>query len=278
MEPRPDPAFDSVRTFCLGVLQRGDLASKLAPPLAAGGAPLPDREPGPALCVARPARDAGLELVDGSEKLPRLGALTRADARAVCLRRFAHHELMAVELFAWALLRWPTAPPALRRGWVGALADEQRHCALYLERLAACGETLADGPLGDYFWRHVPAIDAHPQGPRAFLCAMGLTLEQANLDFSLRFRDGFARAGDAESAAVCQQVHDDELGHVRLAARWLALLAGSQVDSVSAYEHAVPFPLSAARAKGRAFDAAARRRAGLDDAFIEHVRRARPRA
>ncbi len=51
---------------------------------------------------------------------------------------------------------------------------------------------------------------------------MGLTLEQANLDFTLTYRDGFAEAGDLESAAVCQTVHDDEIAHVALAARWLA--------------------------------------------------------
>jgi hypothetical protein len=47
---------------------------------------------------------------------------------------------------------------------------------------------------------------------------------------------------------------------------------------VAAYEAAVPFPLGAARAKGRRFDAGARRRAGLGEDFIEHVRRARSRA
>ena len=61
-----------------------------------------------------------LELVGDVERLPRPGALRSAEARSVCLARFAHHELMAVELLAWALLRWPEMPAGLRRGLLGA--------------------------------------------------------------------------------------------------------------------------------------------------------------
>jgi len=104
---------------------------------------------------------------------------------------------------------------------------------------------------------------------------MGLTLEQANLDFTLLYRDAFREAGDEASAQVCQRVHDDELRHVRLASEWLARLSPDAEDDVSAYERAVPFPLGPARAKGRRFDASARKRAGLSPAFIERVRTAR---
>jgi uncharacterized ferritin-like protein (DUF455 family) len=182
---------------------------------------------------------------------------------------------MAAELFAWALLRWPALPPELRRGWLGALRDEQKHCGLYLERLHALGSRLEDHVLSDYFWKHAPALAASPHGPRAFLSAMGLTLEQANLDFSLLYRDAFRAAGDEASALVCSVVHDDEVRHVALAARWLGRLSDPEQDETQRYNESVPFPLSAARAKGRRFDVAARRRAGLGEAFIDHVRSAR---
>jgi len=265
----------SVRAFCLRLLRTGDLETKLLPPRCDDGAPLLDDAPGPALCIDAPARDADLALVAGAGPLPRPGELDDAEARARCLARFAHHELMAAELFAWALLRWPALPADLRRAWIGALADEQRHCTLYRERLRAHGSDLRAHALSDYFWKHVPAIDAAPDGPLAFLCAMGLTLEQANLDFTLVYRDAFRSAGDEASAAVCQQVHDDEIGHVRLAAVWLERLAGVGSSDLERYTHAVPFPLSAARAKGRRFAEEPRRRAGLSTAFIAHVRDAR---
>jgi len=265
-----------VRSFCLRVLTHGDLESKLAAPRRADGRPLDDRHPGPASAVDRPARDAGLAMSGGAERLPRPGALHDPAARVESLARFAHHELMAVELFAWALLRWPDAPAGLRRGWLGALADEQRHCRLYLERLAAHGGRFEGRVHSDYFWRQAPAIAASPHGLRAFLAAIGLTLEQANLDFTLTYRDGFRAAGDEASARVCQTVHDDEIRHVALAHLWLRRLSPRpDTDAVAAYDEAVPFPLAANRAKGRRFDIASRRAAGLPEPLIDHVRRAR---
>ena len=260
----------TLRELALRILRSGDLASKLASPPPG----LSDASPGPARPGLRPARDPGLAIGPGAAPLPRPGALKDPAARAACLARFAHHELQAVELLAFALVRWPELPAPMRRGLLGVLADEQRHCRLYLERLAAHGDTLEAHALSDYFWKHVPALEAAEDGPSAFLCALGLTLEQANLDFSLLYRDAFRAAGDEESARVCEVVHRDEIRHVRLAARWLRerAPAGSDVDR---YEAHVPFPLSAARAKGRRFDAEARRRAGLEPAFVEHVRAAR---
>jgi uncharacterized ferritin-like protein (DUF455 family) len=183
----------------------------------------------------------------------------------------ANHELQAVELFAFALCAFPDAPPALRLGLLHALADEQRHCRLYLERLAAHGGRLDDGAgLSGYFWRHVASFTS----PLSFLCAQGLTLEQANLDFTLLYRDAFRAAGDEDSAGVLQVVHDDEVGHVKLAAHWVAKLSG--LTDLAAFEAHAPFPFTLARAKARRFDVAARRRAGLSDALIEAVRAARP--
>jgi uncharacterized ferritin-like protein (DUF455 family) len=261
----------SVRELCIQILSEGDLEPKLQAPLA-----LPDGDPGPPLVIERPARAPGLELCDGVERLPRPGALHDPRARAACLRRFAHHELMAVELFAWALLAWPDVDPRLRRGWCQALADEQRHCRMYLARLAAHGEALGDEPLSGYFWKHVAGIHAHPRGPAAFLAAIGLTLEQANLDFTLVYAEGFRRAGDEASARVAEAVHADEQRHVRLAVEWLGRLSPGAESDLDAYRAAVPFPFEAARAKGRRFNADARRASGLSDALIEHVRSSRP--
>lgn len=269
-----------VAEFCLRVLQSGDLETKLSAPLDEQGRTLPDTPTGPPVFLNRPAREPGLRMRGGSAALPRPGQLEDPSHRIRCLSRFAHHELMAVELFAWALLRWPTLPPALRRGFLSALVDEQRHCRLYLARLEAHGGVFETDDHSDYFWRQVPAIAASPAGPRAFLAAMGLTLEQANLDFTLTYRDGFAEAGDLESARVCQLVHDEEIAHVALAARWMKRLGDAEsIDSnqtdLDRYLAAVPFPLGPARAKGRRFEIAPRRRAGLSQAMIDHIRHAR---
>lgn len=254
------------------ILLEGSLDAKLAPLRSEPEAVAPATPGEPDWAgFSTPARDPGLEMASGSEPLPRPGALRDPRARALCLARFAHHELQAVELFAWALLRWPSWPGLLRAGLFGILADEQRHARGYLDRLRALGYAFADfAPHSDYFWKHRPAFAE----PGAYLAAMGLTLEQANLDFTLVYRDAFREAGDEASAALCQTVHDDEIGHVRFASRALAELR-PDLDEIARYEESVPFPLGAARAKGRRFDPGARKRAGLGDAFIEHVRRAR---
>lgn len=278
-----------VATFSQRLLSRGDLATKLAAPRTADGEWLNDGPHDP-IIVEAPVRDAGLEMTTGVGRLPKPGELRAPEARALCLARFAHHELMAVELFAWALLRWPEAPPALRRGLLGALADEQKHCRLYLDRLAAHGGALEDFTHSDYFWKQAPAMADSPHGLRAFLAGMGLTLEQANLDFTLTYRDAFREADDEASARACQIVHDDEIKHVRLAAEWLPRLLEEEneadgsssdvstdhaMDDIEIYERSVPFPLGASRAKGRRFEPAPRRQAGLSARFIEYIRQAK---
>ena len=263
----------TLRDHCVAILTNGALSAKLAAPRG-GTAALDDSDPGEPLTIAGPARAPELRLRDGADALPKPGALRASAARAACLARFAHHELMAVELFAWALLRWPDMAPGLRPDFAHVLADEQQHCLLYLERLADHGSSLGEHVLSGYFWRHVPAIDTSPAGPAAFLAAMGLTLEQANLDFTLVYRDAFRECGDEASAQVCQRVHDDEVRHVRVAADWLRQLR-DEPDDVARYRACVPWPLGPARAKGRRFDVAARRRAGLETCLIEFVRTAR---
>jgi len=272
MSAEPEQA-NSLRGFCRKILESGDLTSKLASPPAELEAPgCGDWRIGSPLHYDGPIRDPELAMSSGSGKLPAPGALRNREARVLCLARFAHHELMAVELFAWALLRWPELPEELQRGLIRTLAEEQLHCRLYMGRLNALGSQLSEHRHSDYFWRHAAAIAESPHGPRAFLAAMGLTLEQANLDFTLLYRDAFREAGDESSARVCQRVHDDEIRHVKLAAQWLSRLSDPELDPTAAYESAVPFPLAASRAKGRRFDVPARQKAGLDAAFIEHVR------
>jgi uncharacterized ferritin-like protein (DUF455 family) len=277
------PPARNIHEFCLRVLNSGDLESKLTAPTDDAGHRLPDTPRGPAVFIDRPTRCPDLRMTAGSERLPRPGLLGDPDHRIRCLARFAHHELMAVELFAWALLRWPSLPDALRRGLLSALVDEQRHCRLYLARLDYHGGNFESDDHSDYFWQQARTIAASAAGPRAFLAAIGLTLEQANLDFTLTYRDGFAAAGDEASAAVCQLVHDEEITHVALAARWMGRLDDSGEEDVNGdsgtdldrYLAAVPFPLGPARAKGRRFEVAPRRRAGLSEEMIEFIRLAR---
>src|SRR5690349_20300047 len=119
--------------FCHELLCRGDLESKLRPPRNSDGKLLPFCGTAPRFTLESPARDAALRLQKGGERLPSASALRDPRARASCLRRFAHHELQAIELFAWGILHFDALPSALRRGFLLVLEEEQLHLRLYLE-------------------------------------------------------------------------------------------------------------------------------------------------
>ena len=53
------------------------------------------------------------------------------------LHFFANHELLATELMALVLLKFPDAPAAFRKGVLETLKDEQEHTRLYIERMKA---------------------------------------------------------------------------------------------------------------------------------------------
>jgi uncharacterized ferritin-like protein (DUF455 family) len=186
--------------------------------------------------------------------------------RARILHALANHELQAIELFAWALLAYPDAPLAFRRGLIAILADEQRHLALYMQRLAAHGITFGDHPVTGHFWNKLD----HLSTPLAFVCAMGLTFENANLDFAGDYAAAARACGDTATADVLDQVHTDEIAHVHFGWVWLRRLAG-EGDAWQAYLANVKFPLGPHRARGARFDREARRRAGFDEAFIAQL-------
>lgn len=256
-----------------------------------------------------PAREAEIELSlnvkGGNDQLPKVSKiLSSASARVECLQKFAHHELTAVELFAWALLRFPCAPLGLRLGLLRTLAEEQEHCRLYVERILALAPTemrssesghttapFGTPPLSGYMWRSLGAICEAPEPLCAFLCGIGLTFEAANLDHTLKHRDLFRQAGDEETAAVLQRVHDDEVRHVRLARVWLQRLASTShyrdggssaeghLDDADLYKaHAAFPPFELHKARGRPMLALdGRRRAGLSERFIAEVKAAKRR-
>jgi uncharacterized ferritin-like protein (DUF455 family) len=200
-------------------------------------------------------------------RFPRLGATSDERAHGEALHFFANHELLAVELMALFLLRFPEAPPALRRAVLHTLAEEQTHLALYLRRMAAMGVTFGSLPVSRFFWDCL----AQMSRPEQYLATLALTFEQANLDHSRRFEALFARAGDDDSAALMRRIHADEIGHVRLGVRWLDRLAapGDERPRFARYREALVWPLTPAWAKGEELDREARRAAGLDDEFID---------
>lgn len=252
----------NARDYAEHIVSSASLAGKLVPPPALGDAAFDEARP--ALRIAAPGRPPSLPIVHGRHaRVPPLAGMHDPRQRGRILHALANHELQAIELFAWAVLAFPATPPAFRRGLLAILADEQRHLAMYCERLAAHGLELGDHPVTGHFWNKLD----HLTGPCELVCAMNLTFENANLDFANDYAAAARAAGDEATARALEQVHTDEIGHVHFGWVWLRRLAPDR-DPWQAYLDHVRPPLGPARARGARFDREARRRAGFDETFI----------
>jgi uncharacterized ferritin-like protein (DUF455 family) len=234
---------------------------------------LDDSSPGASLRLTAPGRPASLALEPRRKVVvPPIAGMRDPAQRARILHALANHELQAIELFAWAILAFPDTPARFRLGLLAILGEEQRHLQLYIDRLAAHGVAFGDHPVTGHFWNK---LDDYAT-PLAFVCAMGLTFENANLDFAGEYAAAARAAGDEATAAALDIVHADEIRHVRFAWRWLRALAPDR-EPWAAYLENLRFPLSPARARGKSFNRAARTAAGLDESFIQALEAIEPR-
>lgn len=252
-----------IREFAEAVLFETDMKRKLVAP-----ASFTDANPGTPIAVpSEPGRPDFVRMRSSKAipPSPTPGGIEQERNRGLALHSFAHHELQALELMALALLRFPNAPRGFRRGLVKILMDEQRHFQMYMRRAEHWGVGLGDVGAGHFFWDTV----ANLTHPADFLAALSLTYEQANLDFSSHWEDAFRDVGDQDSAAVLNEVYEDEISHVRHGVAWFGRLAG-KVD-FEEYAKRLVFPLSPGRAKGPIFDRAGRLRAGLSEAFVDEI-------
>jgi len=232
---------------------------------------LTDEEPGAPLVFNEPIRPIGMGFNKRTreQKLPPFQSHGKEENRAICLHRFAGHELLAVEIMAHALTAFPTAPKALRRGIAHTLKEEQGHVRMYCERMGAMGLRFGDLPLFKHFWHHVP----HLTSPIRYLSLMSLTFEMANLDFAPLYGRSFAAFGDTESAALMGQILQDEIRHVSFGYRWLNKLKEGD-KAWDLWVASLPPQLDPKRAKGFVVMEENRRKAGIPDEWIKKIKRA----
>lgn len=219
-----------------------------------------------------PGRPVALALDgDGPKRkvpFPGLHELDNARTRGHVLHFFANHELLALELMALVLLRFPEAPASFRMGIYRTMVEEQRHLAMYQERMEAAGVEFGEIPVNAFFWRVLRDIPS----PLEFVAGMSMTFEQANLDFAGYYARAFRAIGDVPTADVLDVVYAEEIGHVKHGVTWFDRWRPKERSRFKAYEVILPEGLSPIRAKGTGFDVEARRLAGLDDDFIEKLR------
>jgi len=255
-----------LRDFAERVLFTTTLEEKLQCPDV-----ITDEHPGsPLITPAAPGRPNELRFKphgSGKADFPGLHRLENERERGRLLHFFANHELLATELMALVLLRFPDAPAAFRKGVLQTLRDEQEHTRLYIERMKDCGIEFGALPVSGYFWRCVSPME----NPIDYVASLCLTFEQANLDFARHFSRGFATVGDAGTAKLLEKIYRDEIGHVAYGLKWFRRWKNPNESDWDAFCHALKFPLSPQRAKGFSVNVEARRAAGLDPQFIAEL-------
>ena len=255
-----------LREFAQQILFAHTLEEKLLCPDV-----ITDERPGPPVPAPNtPGRPAELQFKTGQTgkaSFPGVSSLDQPERRGRLLHFFANHELLATELMALVLLRFPDAAAGFRRGVLQTLKDEQEHTRLYLRRMTACGITFGELPVSGYFWRAISAMES----PLDYLAGLSLTFEQANLDFTRFFARGFAQIGDTETSGLLERIYKDEIGHVAYGLKWFRKWKDPQQSDWEAFCRQLKFPMSAQRAKGPVFNIEGRLAAGLDHNFVDEL-------
>lgn len=266
--PRPE----TVESWALDFVLAREPRTKLGPAAA------PDVNDDASWCedgvvrrLAAPGRPGEWRVTARTEGAAKAGALVRVDERVRMLHLFAHHELQAAELFAWALLAFPETPRAFRAGLVKLCGEELRHLHAYVGRIEELGGRFGDHAVRDWFWERVGGCRTALE----FVAFQGIGLEGANLEHAARWSELFRRAGDERSAQLVDEVERDEIGHVAFARHWFAALGGGE-PTFERWAASLPAPLTPSLFHGTPLNREARRLAGFDERFLEQLERSGP--
>jgi uncharacterized ferritin-like protein (DUF455 family) len=260
----------TVTAFAESILFSADINIKLTPPASAWTDDGPQCYPlsSPPKSPTR-SMDLALDRTGESKKteFPTRSRLSDDRARGLVLHFFANHELLALELMALALLRWPDAPESFRRGIVQTMIEEQTHMRLYLERMTELGVSFGDAALNSFFWKCMRDLSS----PIEYVAAMSMTFEQANIDFSAHYEHLFTQEGDFATAAIMRRVRLEEIGHVKHGVTWFERWRPKCDRLFLEWRDTLKFPMTPARAKGLGFDWKGRALAGLPDQYIAEL-------
>lgn len=206
------------------------------------------------------------------QKFPKKHLLHINEKKAQALHFFANHELLAMEMFAWAILYYPNINNATYQQkllWFQTLLEEQSHFNLYVNRIQELGFKFGDFPINTFFWNKLsdcPTIES-------FICLINLTFEQANLDHALYYKDIFQSIDDSITANILDTILMDEVIHIKRGLIYTNSLINEQKKSLwDFYLENLPENLSPARGKGIIFNQQQREESKLSNDFILNMK------
>jgi len=146
------------------------------------------------------------------ERAPRPRPINTPDGLGDRMRTAAFAELQAMVAFRWAAVQFPDAPATLRDKWTAQIADETRHYEMICRRMEELGFELAGQPVSTSLWESLKVCTTG----RDF-CIRIASAEERGRQAGVRMVNYLGKS-DPETAAIFQEIVDDEVAHVALAA------------------------------------------------------------
>ncbi|MCB1189370.1 MAG: DUF455 family protein [Leptospiraceae bacterium] len=253
----------TINEYCLHIVLSSDLEDKLLSPPK----DLVDVLDESIRIPEQPNREKKIQFSEKKVKIPRIEQMNQAQNRALAMHHFANHELMATELFAMAILMFQNISSEIRADFLKTLTDEQKHFKMYRERIRLLGVEFGDRPLNSLFWKFLKLM----QTPERFAAIMALSLEGANLDYSLVYKNVFDLYDDLDSSKIMNTIYHDEIKHVRRGLKIIHKKIPNGVSDWDYYQTLLEFPFTPRRAKGFFFVPDSRYKAGFSEKFIKNL-------
>lgn len=191
---------------------------------------------------------------------------TGPKGRLAFIHALAHIELNAIDL-AWDIIARFTSdnlPNDFYDDWVNVAEEEARHFRDLSERLQAWHAAYGDFPAHDGLWE-AATITAHDL--KARLALIPMTLEARGIDTTPQTVDRFQKAEDGETAAILNQIYEDEIKHLAVGVRWFEFLCtGNNEQPAGEYSRLLETYFRGTL-KGP-FNVAARRKAGMGTDYL----------
>jgi len=215
-----------------------------------------------------PARPEKPDLVPPT-KVPRR-RLGSEKGRGALLHAIAHIELNAIDLAADMLARFthdPLIAPEDRddfiNDWTSVCDDEARHFKLLEGRLKQLGVKYGDFASHNGLWN--AAMNTRDNFS-ARIAIAPLVLEARGLDVTPNMIVKLTQARDLESAETLKTIYEEEIGHVRIGAKWFQYVARTLHESPKELFHSLVRNYYKGHIKPP-FNVQARTLAGLSEAY-----------
>ncbi len=146
------------------------------------------------------------------QRPPKPRPMTTLEGIGDRMRSGAFAELQAIAAFEWAAGHFQDVPQELRASWSAQVADESRHYGMIIRRMDKLGIGVTDRPVSLGLWE---ALQECATG-REF-CIKIAAAEERGRRAGLKLAQHLKNS-DPETAAAFQEIADDEVAHVALAA------------------------------------------------------------